>query len=224
MNHPFYHRPQRERTKIQLLMAISAVLISAVAVVVAAWVAIWFLAIATFPIILSIIAPFFDVPAMRKSGKLIYYSPLFITEKEKDGVITIHGGTLFDYVFVIDRRMTGRQRTTFIIQQYLEGLLNLLEEYEGREHANLKIRGTSYIISERTARKMGFQVTGLDGVQKGLLVYSYYNLLLSNSIAKGRLAFPKLSRTITVESNLSELIARKQAISRLHERMKEIVE
>ena len=41
-------------------------------------------------------------------------------------MIKIHGGTLFDYVFVIDQKMNGKQRTNFIIQQYLEGLLNLI--------------------------------------------------------------------------------------------------
>jgi hypothetical protein len=35
---------------------------------------------------------------------MIYYSPLFITEKPKDGLIKIHGGTLFDYYFVIEKK------------------------------------------------------------------------------------------------------------------------
>ncbi|MFD2035188.1 hypothetical protein ACFSKL_10320 [Belliella marina] len=176
--------------------------------------------ILTFPITLSIIAPFFDTPSLKKSGSLKYYSSLFLAEKPKDGVVKIHGGTLFDYVFVIDQKMNGKQRSDFIIQQYLEGLLNLIEESEACESENITIRGTSYIINDRTAQRMGFDVVRTDYVQKLILIYNYFNLLITYSIAKGRLSFPKLNRTITFEGKLNELVKRREFIRNLNEKLK----
>lgn len=179
---------------------------------------IYLFVIFTFPIILSIIAPFFDTPSMKKSGGLKYYSSLFLAERPKNGTIKIHGGTLFDYVFVIDPKMNGKQRTNFIIQQYLEGLLNLIEENEINKSENVKIVGTSYIINDRTAQRVGFKVVKTDYVQKLILIYNYFNVLMTYSIAKGKLSFPKLKETKTFEAKLNELIKRKDFIRNLNEK------
>src|SRR5690606_19696192 len=99
-----------EQNKIQFLIGLFALLFILVFSYISILLGVFFLAIFAFAITLSIIAPFFDTPSLRKSGNLIYHSPLFISEKPKNGVVKIHGGTLFDYVFVIDRNMNGKQR------------------------------------------------------------------------------------------------------------------
>lgn len=172
-------------------------------------------------IVLSIVAPFFDVPSLKKSGKLIYYSSLFLTEKPKNELIKIHGGTLFDYFFVIDRKMNGKQRTKLIIQQYLSGLLSLIEEH--KDNKQVKIRGTSYIINKKTAEKIGFKVTKTDFSQKAVLTYNYFNILISNSIAKNKLSFPNLGKTRTFEAKISQLIEKKRYLERLNESLKNTV-
>ncbi|WP_237590116.1 hypothetical protein [Polaribacter sargassicola] len=149
---------------------------------------------------------------------MIYYSSLFITEKPKNGLIKIHGGTLFDYYFVIDKKWNGKQRTKFIIQQYLEGLLNLIEKYENDEQ--IKIKGTSYIINKRTAEKIGFKVDKIDALQKITLMYNYFNILISNSIAKKQLSFPNLSRTKTFYTDIGQLVERKKYIENLNKSLK----
>lgn len=154
------------------------------------------------------------MPSLKKSGNMIYYSLLFIAEKPKDGTINIHGGTLFDCYFVIDKTMNGRQRTTFIIQQYIEGLLALMEEHKNNKQ--LKIRGTSYIINERTAKKMGFKIVETDILQKITLIYNYFNILISNSIAKNKLSFPKLSETKTFEADMIQLLEQKEFIEKIN--------
>ncbi len=138
-------------------------------------------------------------------------------------MIKIHGGSLFDYVFVIDQKMNGKQRVNFIIQQYLEGLLNLIEENENNKTENIKIRGTSYIINDRTAQRIGFTVIKTDYIQKVILLYNYFNVLLTYSIAKGKLLFPKLSQTKTFEAELHELVARKDFIRNLNEKLKNTI-
>ncbi|MDO5523499.1 MAG: hypothetical protein Q4G48_05575 [Bacteroidia bacterium] len=181
---------------------------------------IYLLAVFIIPITISIIAPFFDIPSLKRSGKLIYHSSLFLSEKPQNKVIKIHGGTLFDYVFVIDRNMNGKQRVMFILGQYLEGLSNLIERYAKEDYENLIVRGTSYIVNVRTAERLGFTINETDFLQKIILIYNYFNILLANSIANGKLSFPKLSNTKTFEAKLSELIERKEYLRSLSEKLK----
>ncbi|WP_405604966.1 hypothetical protein [Polaribacter sp. Asnod1-A03] len=179
------------------------------------------ISILTFAITLSIIAPFFDMPSLKKSGKMVYYSPLFITEKPKNRVIKIHGGTLFDYYFVIDKKLNGKQRTDFIIQQYLQGLLSLIDKY-GNE-SEMKLEGTSYILNKRTAKKIGFKIVETDFLQKVILIYNYFNILISNSISKNKLSFPNLKETKTFEANFKDLAQRKDYIEKLNNALKNTI-
>ena len=181
----------------------------------------YLIGILTFAITLSIIAPFFDMPSLKKNGRIIYYSSFFITENPKNGLVKIHGGSLFDYYFVIDRKLNGKQRTAFIIQQYLEGLLSFIEEYKSNKQ--IKIRGTSYIINERTAEKIGFNFVETDILQKIILLYNYFNILISNSIAKNKLAFPNLNKTRTFEADISQLLERKVYIEKLSKSLKSTI-
>ena len=115
--------------------------------------------------------------------------------------------------------MNGAQRTNFIIQQYLDGLLSFLEVHKNDTH--MKIRGTSYIINERTAKKIGFEIVETDFLQKALLTYNYFNILISNSIAKNKLSFPNLKKTKTFETDISRLIERKEYIEKLNQSLKQ---
>lgn len=170
-------------------------------------------------IVVSIIAPFFDVPSLRKSGKVKYYSSLFLAEKPKNGSVTIHGGTLFDYYFVLEREMSGAQRTRYILHQYVSGLLALMEEYESEPQ--MKVRGTSYIVNKRTAEKIGFAVVYTDFLQRIILTFNYFNISVANSIAKKRLFFPRIRRTTTYEASIGDLLEKKQIILKLNDLLKE---
>jgi len=174
-------------------------------------------------ITLSIIAPFFDIPTLKKKGELIYYSPLFIAEKEKNGIIIAHGGSLFDYVFVIDKKLTGKQRTNFILQKYLEGILNLIDDCEKNHNTSVKIKGTTYILNDRTAHKIGLKIVKTDFIQKLILIYNYVNVLVSNSIAKKKISFPKMTNIKTFESELKVLIERKEFIRELNTKLKNTI-
>lgn len=214
MEHKFYQKSKKEQNQIFATIAIATILILIIAIFIALKLNLRLTGILIFAIVLSIIAPFFDMPSLKKSGKMIYYSPLFITEKPKNGTIKIHGGTLFDYYFVIDKTLNGKQRTDFIIQQYIQGLLCLMEKH-GNE-SDMKIRGTSYILNPRTAEKLGFTVTRTDILQRFILTYNYFNILISNSIAKNRLSFPKLNNTITFETDFKQLAQHKDYIYKLN--------
>lgn len=171
-------------------------------------------------IVVSVVAPFFDVPSLVAHGNLRYHSLLFLSEKPKNGIIKIHGGTLFDYVFVIDSKLSGKQRTDFIIQQYLQGLLDLIESLKNDGNTNPVIRGTSYIIGEKTAKRMGFSIVKTDVTQKFILLFNYVNVLLSYSIAKSKCSFPNLNQTKTFETTLEVILSKAPYIAALNERLK----
>ena len=183
----------------------------------------YFLICVSIAISLSIIASFFDNPAFKKQGKLIYYSTLFVAEKEEKGIIKIHGGSLFDYVFVIDKTLSGKQRINFILQKYLEGILSLIDSCEKDNNTAVRIKGTTYILNEKTAHKIGLNIIKTDIIQKLILTFNYVNILISNSIAKRKLSFPKLTTVKTFESTVEELIKRREFIEGLNDKLKNTI-
>jgi hypothetical protein len=220
MKHRFYAKTKTEQYQILFLIGLVAFSIIISSFIVSWITGFYLIGILIFSIVLSIIAPFFDTPSLKKSGKLLYHSPLFLSETPNNGVIIIHGGTLFDYVFVLDKKMNGTQRTKLILQLYLQGLLNLIEEYESHKNNKLKVRGTSYIINQNTAERIGFKIQKTDFVQKLILTFNYFNILVSSSIAKKKVSFPNLNDTKTFEATLIDLIERKEYISKLNSRLK----
>ncbi|HSI69041.1 MAG TPA: hypothetical protein VK941_02330 [Gillisia sp.] len=217
-DHTFYQKTKKEQSKNLLLIGLAALALNVIVLLVSIYTGWYLLVIFTFAITLSIIAPFFDTPNMVKRGKLDYYSSLFLAENEKEGVINIHGGTLFDYYFVIDRRLNGQQRTNLIIQKFVEGLLNLSKSYKANDH-QVKVMGTSYILNERTLKKAGFTVVKTDFLQYAILIWNYFNLTLSLSIAKAKLTFPDIRKVVTFEADLNSLLKRKAFLESLNERL-----
>ncbi|SFU56483.1 hypothetical protein SAMN05216480_107148 [Pustulibacterium marinum] len=220
MNHPFYQKNKKEQLKFQLTIASIALLCVAVGFLLAWLLSFWLLAFVIFVIVITLLAPFIDTPSMVKQGRLTYHSLFFLSETPKNGVIQIHGGTLFDYYFAIPKDIPKSSRKRFILQQYLEGLLQLIATYEVQPDSDIIIRGTSYIINTKTAEKLGFQLKNTEGLQQLILIFNYAQITCANSLANGKLTFPKVSKTKTFEASIQDLIARKERIKELSERLK----
>lgn len=201
-----------------MLVILAALLFNLVFVFFAALSTLYLLVFIGFAVSLSVIAPFLDIPAMKKSGKIEYLSPMFLAEKEQKGVIVIHGGTLFDYWFLLEKNWSGSERKKFIIKNYLEGLLNLIENYKDSPQ-HIKIKGTSYILNPRTANKMGFTEVKKDFLQQIILTYNYFNLLISSSLANKRLEFPNLKEVRTYEAAMNDLVRREHDIRNLYQKI-----
>jgi len=220
MQHRFYQRSKVDQIKI-IFVVVGLLSVMLFGFVLISWgVKMYWIAFLAFPILLSVAAPFIDTPSLVKSGKLIYCSNLFLMEKPKNGAITIHGGTLFDYVFVLNQTMSGNQRTRYILQQYFEGLLFLIEEYEAGKLENYRVKGTTYLLNRRTAKKIGFEITRTDVLQQIILIYNFLNILISNSIAKKKFAIPNLCNTASFRTRLSELATHKQIIEKWNHKLK----
>ncbi|MDG3581640.1 MULTISPECIES: hypothetical protein [Galbibacter] len=220
MKHQYYNKPKHTQIKIQISIAGTALLVLLISLAISWLLHFYIIAFLALPIVISIIAPFFDVPSLKKSGKIVYYSSLFLTEQPKNNIMKVHGGSLFDYVYVLNFSMNGKQRTSLIIQQYLEGLLNLIEHYNNGTLKNYTIKGTSYIINKRTAKKIGFDIVETNFIDSLVLIYNFPNILLSNSISKNRFSIPKLHNINTYQTDLEKLSAKKEYISALNIRLK----
>ncbi|KAB1065056.1 hypothetical protein [Salibacter halophilus] len=215
MQHPFYQKTKKEQRNVQLKVGLLALTIIIIFFVIGFVTNLYLLPALLFPIVITIIAPFLDVPAMVDKGKLTYQSLLLLTEKGQNGVIKLHGGTLLDYLYVIDSNWNAQQRKQFIIKEFLSGLINLIDEQKEKKDLDIKIKGTSYILNERTAKKLGFKVVKKDFLQQVILIFNYFNLLVTNSVGKGRLSFPRIKQIITIEADISTLLAKEDEIRAL---------
>ncbi|UZR93814.1 hypothetical protein [Chondrinema litorale] len=217
LNHQFYLKPEAEQKRF-IWKVVSLIIILFAIIFLLSWWKGWYLLIILCPIILMSLASFVDAPSGKKDGTLIYYSPLLIVEKKKEAILNLHGGTLFDYCFVLDRKQNAAERTKFILKSYLEGIVNLIKEYETSDKTHSKVKATSYIINERTAKKAGFKLAKTDGLQNFILLINYIPLTLSYSMSKGKLAFPNLANIKSYECEISDLIANKVFLQNLLKR------
>ncbi|MDW7694601.1 hypothetical protein R9C00_07600 [Flammeovirgaceae bacterium SG7u.111] len=167
-----------------------------------------FLAIA---INLSLVAPFFDIPALVEKGSLTYHSLFLLSERKKKGSVTIHGGTLFDYYFVLDKELSGQERTKLIMAEYLKGLLQLIQQ----EEKGVILKGTSYIINEKTAAKIGMKKVSTDPIQTFILAFNYFNLMASVSLARKAIKFPNISKVSTFQGTVEDIQKNENYIKKL---------
>lgn len=195
-------------------------------ILVLAYLSEFFLLLILIPLVLQVAAPFVDTPMGKRSGKLTYYSPLFIAEKPRNGEVVIHGGTLFDYLFTLDPKMSGKERTRSVLIGYLQGLIRFISNYEEEErNTDFKVKGTSYVINERTARRAGFQPVQTDFVQlqRLILLVNYIPLILSASYSKKRIDFPRISGIKTYEADINDLIDQKNNLILMKKRLEKMI-
>lgn len=219
MEHRFFQKNESEQRRL-LLKTGAGLFAVTIAILAISYLTGFYILVFLIPIVILIAAPFIDLPMGKKSGKFIYYSPLFITEKVRNNRVTVHGGTLFDYIYTINPAMQGRERTRFVLYGYISGLLNFISVHEDQDDDDLKIRGTSYIINRRTAKRFGLQPVRKDFFQILLLLFNYIPITLSYSFLKQKLQLPKISDVQTYEGTLSEMAAHKEELVRLKHRLK----
>ncbi|MDR9364295.1 MAG: hypothetical protein RI575_03070 [Balneolaceae bacterium] len=214
MKHQFFQKSDSEQQKFLWKTGLLLFLVSSLILLICYLTGLYHLA-GLIPIAILITAPFIDLPIGRKNGKFIYYSPLFITEPERNGKVVVHGGTLFDYLFTITSDLKGRNRTRFVLYGYILGLLRFISEHENKSRGDLQIRGTSYIINDKTAARFGLKPVKTDILQLLILLLNYIPITLSYSYIKQKVHFPKISEIKTYEGKLSEMVRHKEKLIEL---------
>ncbi len=204
MVHRFYERsPQRQKAWLWRV-GVLIVLCFLALIATAFWLKKWWLFILVYPVF-TILTPFVDVPTGKMQGTLLYYSPLFIIQPNtKKKSITLHGGTLFDYLFVLQPFRWGRDQTRAVINSYLGGLHRLIAD-EKKYSDEWVVRGTSYWLKVETAQRFGFIRVKKDGGQQLILAMNVFQLSVALSYVKGSLFMARVTRANTFEATLGEL-------------------
>lgn len=217
MNNRYFQLPIKEKRKIHIKLLLSSLfIVVSIGIILYVIDPKYLLLIALIiPILISIIAPFFDVPSLVEKRKLKYYSLFLLAEQEENKTIKIHGGTLFDYYFVFHKEMTKQERKKVVLLEYLKGLKHLVHDSE----EDVKIQGTSYIINERTANKLGLKKISTNGIQNLILIFNYINILISISLVNKSIVFPNLNKVQTFEGKVSDIKQRNSFINNLIEKL-----
>ncbi|GGF29796.1 hypothetical protein [Echinicola rosea] len=215
MKHRFYNKSEKSQKRFIILISIAVFMVFAFTLAVAFLTKQYWISILVAPLIM-IVAPFIDTPMGKRSGKLVYYSPMFITERLDNDKTVFHGGTLFDYFYVLDFNLPGYARTQWILLGYLKGLLNFIEKHQDAVHDQMVLEGTSYILQDNAAKKLGFHPISTEGIQQLILLANFPTLTIAYSLSKNKLSFPDLRKIKTYRTSLKQLREKQPFIKSLH--------
>lgn len=149
---------------------------------------------------------------MVKSGKLVYLSAFLFRQQTAPQQLRLHGGTVFDYYFSLDLEQPARIRRKAVITGILQGLQQLAES---PDDDTTRIRLTSYILNERTARAAGLQPAAREPLQMLLIILNWPALVLAQYMAGAETRFPAPSAIRTFGGTLGDLRKQQQTLAQL---------
>ncbi len=163
---------------------------------------------------------FLATPAAKLAGPYSYLSPMLVVFAPSEKKYDIHNGTPFDYLLVMKGVKSGAAFNRTMIKYYLEGLLRIVEKVEAKELPDsVVICGSSYFFSDRTARRLGFELSEASLALKLNVLINYVDLVWMYSLSRGRLAFPKLGNMKTARISGKRLVQNKAELVRLKTRL-----
>lgn len=178
------------------------------------WLGVTLLALFFSALLLSAFASFFDTPSLVRKGHLRYFSPLLLAEREKKGKLHLHGGSLFDYYFVL-RKVPRGKRKRRVLQLMLEALLAVSEQYPATLGSEPKILITSYFFQAKTAGRLGFEPIKKEQVQALKVFIGFPQVFLAYSLLAGRPKMPPLDKLASYRATPQSLAAAQKDIKLL---------
>jgi|GEM_PF-2445799 len=152
-----------------------------------------------------VFAQLLDIPFGHLRGTIIHYSPMLLAQRHQ-GNYHIHTTTLFDQLFCLPDKQPHLSNQTQTMIWIIDGFIAFIQAL--KDAPPCLIKGSTYFLSERRAQKLGFTITPADPFTRVILMLNYLNLILTMSITKGRLSFPRLDKVIGFEISSADLIAK----------------
>ncbi|WP_375579584.1 hypothetical protein ABWH96_00470 [Marivirga tractuosa] len=215
--HRYYILPKRDQKRKYWSFLFNLLIIIAVIVFMAWSTKVWLILILV-PLVISIYAPFIDVPTGRKKGQIVYYSPLLLSYAIKKNKIQLHGGTLFDYYYTLSMQKSESRNKKAILYSYMEGIINMLDSFNEKQD-DIKIEANAYFINPHTAEKLGFKKVKTKNFQKIIMLFNYVPITISYSIAMGKLSFPNILSLKSYECTMGDLRKNRMKLEAMIERI-----
>jgi len=214
MDHPYFQfsRQWQRRREWQVigLLALAILLLAALAIGSGKYA----LGLLIF-IPLQLAAPFLDTPTGIRKGTLRYAAPLCIIQPVKDKGMVLHGGTLFDYWYVLRSYPSFRLRKKRLLYDMVRGLRLEAERAQSEDRLDQFVRGTSYFINPRTARRFGLRPTSRDWGQVLILWFNAAQVAGAYSLMQGHVAWPPLHRVRTYEGTWRDVWEKRELLASL---------
>ncbi len=163
------------------------------------------------PIIQFLLSPMYTLCKVFK-----YLSPMLLVYMPNKKKYDIHNGTSFDYLMVMRNTKPGVHWRKKMLKFYLEGLLHIIDDIE-KEVLSKKIviKGSSYFFSDRTARRMGFELSNTGLFERVNLILNMLDIIWMYSMTRGKFTIPNLLKMKTAKITGEKLVANKVKLKNL---------
>jgi hypothetical protein len=159
--------------------------------------------------------PFFTLLGVYK-----YYSPMLLGYTPSDSQIDLHSGGSFDYLFVMRKYKSGIEIRNRLLLFQLEGLKKIIQLIEDKAVPELvNIVGTSYFFSDRTAKKIGFELIDPSLFYRINLFANFLDLAWMYSLSQGKWAIPKVWKAKKVQITGQKLLENKGQLEALYDKL-----
>lgn len=162
------------------------------------------------------LAQFTFTPFFKLIGVYRYYSPMLLGYMANDKQIDLHSGTTFDYLWVMRKVKPGIEMRNRILMYQLEGLLNIIQQIESNKIPQMvNIIGTSYFFSDRTLKKLGFEIVKPSLFYRLNILVNFIDLTYLYSLSKGRFTIPNLLSVKKASISGDKLVENKKNIEEI---------
>jgi len=166
------------------------------------------------------IGQFSFTPFFTLLGVYRYYSPMLLGYMSSNTQVDLHSGGSFDYLFVMRNYKSGVEMRNRLLLFQLEGLKKIIQLIEDKAvPESVNIVGTSYFFSDRTAKKIGFELIDPSLFYRINLFANFLDLVWMYSLSQGKWAIPKVWKAKKVQITGQKLLENKGQLEALYDKL-----